>query len=143
MSVDPGEKRIGVAISDPSATVANPLCVVEHVARAVDAAAVAQLAADNQAVLIVVGQVMDGESEPGPQGRRAIRMAEAIRLQTSVPVVLWDEYGSTEKARSARIGMGVRRSRRTGHMDDLAATVILQSYLDAQFEKRNETNDDK
>jgi len=143
LSIDPGDKRIGVAVSDPSGTIANPLCVLGHVARMIDAAAIAQLAIEQDVALIVVGQVMDGESEPGPQGRKAIRMAEAIRSLTDIPVVLFDEYGSTQKAQSARIGMGVKRTRRSGHMDELAATVILQAYLDDQFEKRNEKKHDK
>ena len=57
-------------------------------------------------------------------------MAEAIRSQTELPVELWDEAGSTQEARAARIAMGVRRAKRSGHLEDLAATYILQSYLD-------------
>ena len=58
-------------------------------------------------------------------------MAEAIRLQTNLQVVLWDESGSTMEAREARFEMGVSRRRRSGHLDKLAAVIILQSYLDA------------
>jgi len=131
LAVDPGEKRLGVAISDPSGTIANPLGVINHVARLVDAAAIAQLAQDREAGLIVIGQALDDEGEPTPQSRRAVRFAQAVRLQTSLPVELWDESGSTQAAREARFNMGVSRSKRRGHLDDLAATVILQTYLDA------------
>jgi putative Holliday junction resolvase len=132
LAVDPGEKRIGIALSDPTATIANPLTVIQHVSRALDAATVAQLAQDNQVGLIVVGEALDENSEPTPQSRRARRLAAAIRSQTDQPVVLWDESGSTQAARAARLAMGVTRRKRSGHLDDLAATVILQSYLDAQ-----------
>jgi putative Holliday junction resolvase len=132
LAVDPGEKRIGIALSDPTGTIANPLTVVQHVSRAVDAAAIAQIASENQAALIVVGQALDDNDGPTPQSRRAARLAAAIRSQTDQPVVLWDESGSTQAARSARLAMGVSRHKRRGHMDDLAATVILQSYLDTQ-----------
>jgi putative Holliday junction resolvase len=132
LAVDPGEKRIGIAISDPTGTIANPLTVLKHVARPVDAAAIAQLAEDYGAVLIVIGQNLDAEGEPTLQSRMAGRLAEAIRAQTSVLVEMWDESGSTKTARATRIAMGVRKSKRGGHMDDLAATVILQSYLDAK-----------
>jgi putative holliday junction resolvase len=132
LAVDPGEKRLGVAISDPTATIANPLAVVKHIARAVDAASIARLAEENEAGLIVVGQALDSEGEETAQSRRAARLAEAIRQQTSLPVVMWDESGSTQAARAARISMGVSRRKRAGHLDDLAAAVILQSYLDAQ-----------
>ncbi len=131
LAVDHGEKRLGVAISDPTGTIANPLTVINHVARPVDAAMIVQLAQEQEAGLIVVGQALDDEGEPTPQSRRAERFAQALRLQTPLPVELWDESGSTQAARDARIRMGVTRSKRRGHLDALAATVILQSYLDA------------
>lgn len=130
LAVDPGEKRLGIAISDPTGTIANPLTVIQHVGRAVDAAQISQLAQDQGAGLIVVGQALDEDGQPGPQGRRAARLAEQIRAQSTLPVVLWDESGSTQAARAARIAMGATRRKRSGHLDEIAATVILQSYLD-------------
>jgi putative Holliday junction resolvase len=130
LAVDPGEKRLGIALSDPTATIASPFGVVNHVSRAIDAATIAQIAVENQAGSIVVGQALDIDGLPTPEGRRSARLAEAISLQTELPVILWDESGSTQAARSARIAMGVSRRKRSGHLDDLAATYILQSYLD-------------
>lgn len=132
LAVDPGEKRIGLAISDPTGTIANPLRVIKHVARPVDAAAVAQIAEEQGAGLIVIGQALDDEGLPTLQSRRAERLARAIREKTSLPVELWDESGSTQAAIAARIAMGVSRKKRRGHLDDLAAAVILQSYLDSR-----------
>jgi putative holliday junction resolvase len=132
LAVDPGDKRIGLAISDPSGTIANPLRVIEHVGRAIDAASIAQIASEYEAVFIVIGQPLDENGEVGPQARKSQRLAEAVKLQTSIEVILWDESGSTQIARQARLQMGVNRSKRKGHMDELAATVILQSYLDSQ-----------
>ncbi len=134
LAIDPGEKHLGVALSDPSGTIASPLTVLTHVRRAIDAAVIAQLAEEHRAGLIVVGQALDDEGEPTLQSRRAARLAEAIREQSSLPVVMWDESGSTQAARQARVAMGVSRRQRRGHLDDLAATVILQSYLDANQE---------
>ena len=131
LAVDHGEKRIGLAISDPTGTIANPLTVIKHVSRAIDAAQVATLASEHEAGLIVIGQSFDEEGQPNLAGRRAARFAEALRGQTSLPVELWDESFSTQEARAARIQMGVSRKQRAGHLDQLAATVILQSYLDA------------
>ena len=131
LAVDPGEKRLGIAISDPTATIANPLTVVKHISRPLDAATIAQLALEQQAGKIIVGQALDEDNNPTPEGRKAARLAEAIQQQTDLPVELWDESGSTQSARLARRAMGVSRKKRSGHMDDLAATVILQSYLDA------------
>jgi len=131
LAIDPGEKRLGIAISDPTGTIANPLTVIKHVARPVDAATIASLAQEHGAGLIIVGQALDDEGEPTVQSRRAVRLAEEIRLQSGLPVQLWDESGSTQAARQARMAMGVSRRLRRGHLDDLAATVILQSYLDS------------
>ncbi|MBN2149257.1 MAG: Holliday junction resolvase RuvX [Anaerolineales bacterium] len=134
LAIDPGEKRLGIAISDPTGTIANPLAVLKHVARSIDAATIAGLAQEHQAGLIVVGQALDEEGQLTLQARRAKRLAEAIRLQCDIPVVLWDESGSTQAARQARLLMGARRSKRQGHLDDLAATYILQTYLDTHHQ---------
>lgn len=134
LAIDPGEKNIGVAISDPNGVIANPLGVIKHVGRVIDAAAIAELAAEQAAGLILIGQALDDEGQETTQSRRASRLAEAIRQQTNLPVKLWDESGSTQAARAARLAMGVSRRKRRGHLDDLAATVILQSYLDTNQE---------
>lgn len=131
LAVDPGDKRIGLAVSDPTATIASPYKVISHVARSLDAAQIAAEAAELGAVRIVVGQAMDSDGSPSPEGRKAARLAEAIAGQTSLPVECWDESFSTATARQARIEMGVSRRKRSGHMDDLAAAVILQGYLEA------------
>jgi len=131
LAVDPGEKNLGIALSDPSGTIASPLTVLRHTSRQMDAALIANLAQEHGAELIVVGQALDDEGQPTPQGRRAARLAAAIRAQTNLPVVLWDESLSTQEARAARIALGAPRRKRRGHLDDLAATYILQTYLDA------------
>jgi len=130
LAVDHGEKRIGLAISDSTGTIANPLKVIEHVARVIDAAQVADIALQNQVELIVIGQSFDEEGKPNLAGRRAARFVDALKTQTQIPIAMWDESFSTQSARTARIEMGVPRKRRTGHLDELAATIILQSYLD-------------
>jgi len=131
LAIDPGDKHIGLALSDPTGTIANPLTVVNHISRAIDAAQITRIATENEVEIIVIGQALGDEGEVGPAARKAQRMAEAIRLQTNLQVVLWDESGSTMEAREARFEMGVSRRRRSGHLDKLAAVIILQSYLDA------------
>jgi putative Holliday junction resolvase len=137
MAVDPGDKRIGLAVSDPTRTIANPLTVLKHISRQLDAAQIAALALEHEANLILVGVTTDEDGALTPQGRSASRLAAAIRSQTHVPVELWDESGSTQAAREASIAMGVsaqeRRRRGHSHLDDLAATYILQTYLDSQL----------
>lgn len=132
MGVDHGEKRIGLAISDPTGMIARPLGVIEHVSKAMDAAQVATFAAEQGAELIIVGQSFDEEGQPNEAGRRAERFADALKAQTTLPILLWDESMSTADAREFQIAMGVPRKKRAGHLDDAAAAVILQSYLDTQ-----------
>ena len=130
MSVDPGEKRPGIAISDLSGTIAGPLTVIQHESRATNAAKIAALAAEQEAMRIVIGQALDADGTVGPQARKSQRLAEAVRACIDIPVVLWDESGSTQAALEARRAMGVKRKNRRGHLDDLAAAYLLQSYLD-------------
>jgi putative holliday junction resolvase len=132
LAVDHGEKRIGLALSDPTATIASPFKVIEHVSRMLDAAQVANLAQENEAGLIVIGQSFDEEGLPNLAGRRAAKFAQALKEQTSIPVILWDESFSTQDARASRIELGVSRKKRAGHHDTLAAVVILQSYLESR-----------
>lgn len=132
LAVDPGAKRIGLAISDPGGVIARPLTVIRHVAREVDAAIIATIASDNEAGEIVVGQSFDEEGHPTLEGRRAARLAAAIKKQTEIPVVMWDEAFSTLAASEAVRELGVSRRKWRGRLDELAATVILQSYLDAK-----------
>ncbi len=131
LAVDHGEKRIGLALSDPTATFASPLQVIKHVSRLLDAAQVANLASENEVGLIVVGQSFDEEGNPNLAGRRAVKFAEALKEQTKIPIELFDESFSTQDARATRIEMGVSRKKRSGHMDELAAVMILRSYLES------------
>ncbi len=131
LAVDHGEKRIGIAISDPTATLAAPLKALDHISRAVDAAQVAAIAEEQGADLIVIGQSFDEEGRPNLAGRRAARFAEALKSQTRIPIELWDESFSTQDARAARRELGVGRKKRGGHLDQFAAAMILQSYLES------------
>ncbi len=138
LGVDPGEKNIGIALSDPTQTIASPITVVKHISRPIDAATIAQIATENGVERIIVGQAFDLEGKPNFSGRKAARLAAAIRTQTDLPVELWDESNSTQEARSARIALGSNRKKRGGHLDELAATVILQTYLNAIMDEKEE-----
>lgn len=134
LAIDHGEKRIGLAISDLTGTIANPLSVIKHVSRIIDAAQIAEIANQNEVELIIIGQSYDEEGKPNMAGRRAGRFADELRNQTNIPIEMVDESFSTQIARKARIELGVSRKKRAGHQDEYAAVVILQSYLES---KRN------
>jgi putative Holliday junction resolvase len=135
LAVDTGTKHIGLAISDATGSIANPLVVLKHISRKLDSATVADMAREGDVRLIVVGQSFDDDSKPSFEGRRAARFAETLKTQTNIPIVFWDESFTTKDARKAQIEMGVSRKKRHGHLDSIAATILLQSYLDANPQK--------
>lgn len=124
LAVDPGEARIGLAISDPMRVVARPLRVLQHTSRADDARRVAQEAGDQDAKLIVVGVAYDQEGEIGPQARRNLRFVKALRGATDLPVETWDESNTTQRAVDLGGGEDL--------IDARAAAVLLQEYLDVK-----------
>lgn len=132
MCVDHGEKRIGVAISDATHTLARPLVVLKHISREHDARRVVALAHEHGASLIVIGESTDEEGAPNLAGRRAGRFAAQIKGLGALAVLLWDESLSTQEARQKRLEAGASRKRRAAPIDAEAAAVILQSYLDSQ-----------
>jgi len=133
LAVDPGEKRLGIALSDPSCTIASPLTIIRHISRQIDSETITKLAIEKEVSLIIVGQALDENNFATPQSRRAERLAQAIRERIEIPVKLWDESSSTEAIHSAQIAMSVSRKKRRGYIDDLAAAYILQTYLDSEI----------
>ena len=131
LAIDHGEKRIGVAISDETATIARPLAILRHVSRTTDARRVVELAEEHGAGGIVIGESTDEEGAPNLAGRRAIRFADTLRAMTELTIVMWDESLSTRDAQEWRITGGASRKRRGAALDAEAAAMILQSYLEA------------
>ena len=134
LAVDPGEKNIGLAKSDPLGIGASALCVISHVQQEKDAQTIAEKARECGAERILVGQPLNADGTEGPKARHSAKLAEAISRYFDGEVFLYDEYGSTIETRERFKEMGVRRSRRLGHLDANAAQTILQRYLDEQFD---------
>ena len=132
LAVDPGEKHIGVAISDVTATLARPLMVISHISMKLDAAQIAQTAAENGAIRIIVGLPTGEMGKEIPQTRHVKKLIAVIQEQTGIVVEGWDEWGTTQTARNILVEVGVQRSKRGGHQDALAAAAILRSYLEAK-----------
>ncbi len=132
MGLDLGERRIGVALSDPTATIAQPLRTIERRSRKEDFATICALVAEHEVALVVVGMPLTLRSEHGPQARRIERYAMALAEVLPVPVQMWDERYSTAEAIEILQERG-RRGRRTD-VDAVAAAVILQSFLESRRE---------
>jgi putative Holliday junction resolvase len=134
LGIDPGEKRIGVAVSDPLGVTARPVSTLEHVSLADDVAGVVGLAGALGAVRVVVGHPLNMDGSVGRAARRARRFANAIRRQSGLDVVLWDERLTTVEAEEAlsRRRTGAQPPRGKGIIDRTAAAIMLQDYLNAQ-----------
>jgi putative Holliday junction resolvase len=134
LGLDFGERRVGVAVSDPTGTLARPLVTIVRRSREEDFAAIGELVAEHGVGLVVVGQPLTLDGTEGPQARRVCRYAKALADHLPVPVASWDERYSTVTA--GEILRQNRKKRRPGtcakgEVDAVAAAVILQSYLDS------------
>jgi putative Holliday junction resolvase len=132
LGLDVGDVRIGVAISDETATVATGLPTIERVGPRKDVKAILALVRERGVARLVVGLPRRLDGTVGAQGEKVLAFAEALRPAVGVPVAMWDERFTTSLAEQALIEGGVKRRDRKAHVDRVAATLILQSYLDAQ-----------
>lgn len=135
LALDMGERRVGVAVSDPTGTVARPLQTLVRGSRQEDFAAIAGLVAEYDVGLVVVGRPLSLDGTEGPQARRVMRYVEALAARLPIRVVLWDERFTTAAAqeilRQSRGKKRRRQARSAGEVDAIAAAVILQRYLDS------------
>lgn len=132
VALDVGEKRIGVAVSDETQTLARPAQTLERAGLAHDIQTLAALLAQHHADTIVVGYPLSLSGEAGPQAGRVKRYAERLAAALPATVVLWDERYSTLEASERLSAAGRRRRGDKGQLDAAAAAVILQDYLDSR-----------
>lgn len=127
LGIDHGLKRIGIAVCDASRLVARELTIINRASKADDFARINTLAAQENVVGLVVGIPVNYEGSSS-QADIVKNWVRHLRKTTSLPIVLWDEQLTSEDAREL-----ARQKRRkpTAPIDDLAARIILQSYLDA------------
>ena len=130
LAVDPGEVRIGLAISDATGTLARPLQFILHESRSKDTDRIAVVAKENNAEFIVVGYSLNEHGRPTRSGRKASQLATSLRGATGLDVELVEESFSTLEAHLARREMGVKRKQRRAPADAAAAANILQAYLE-------------
>jgi putative Holliday junction resolvase len=131
MGVDPGDARVGLAVSDEGRTLARPLETVRAESDRAAAEAIAAQARELAVDTIVVGHPVRMNGTLGPRAGRARELAVRIEDAARVRVVLWDERLSSVEAERMMRERGERAKGRKGRVDALAASVILQGYLDA------------
>lgn len=136
LAVDVGEKRIGTALSDAGGRIAQGLKLLASCGSLPgNVAALAELARQFEVDRVVVGLPKNLDGSVGPKAQRIIALAEGIRKAAGLPVDLWDERFSTDEAHRIFDMASVKRKKRKGVIDVMAAQIILQGYLDAQGHK--------
>ncbi len=137
IGLDLGEKRIGVAVSDESGRIALPLATLSGDQPACEIIAdILNLADQHAAQRIVLGMPTSLSGEAGPAAQKAAQFARALAAETNIQVITWDERLTTALAEKAMISANVRRRQRRQKIDKVAATLILQSYLDAHADEQ-------
>jgi putative holliday junction resolvase len=131
LGLDVGERRIGIAVSDPDARIALPLGTHER-RGGDDASALLALARREEAGRIVVGLPLSLDGTHGPQAEVASHFAERLRADGDIEIVLWDERLSSREADHHLRAAGKRGKDAKAQRDAIAASIVLQSYLDSQ-----------
>lgn len=130
MALDVGDRRIGVALSDPEGILASTLSVIKRTNREADLTKVADLAAQHEVGAIVVGLPTRLDGTIGEQAAKVQSLARELARKVSQPIVFWDERLTTAAAERMMIDAGFRRQKRKERIDAAAAALILQGYLD-------------
>ncbi len=130
LGLDIGEKRVGIAISDETQTLARPLFTLVRASKKEDFARIAVLCREYQIEKIVAGLPKTLRNEEGWQAQRVRRYADELLDAIHIPIEFWDERFSSMDAQD-RLAVASRAPRAKGAIDAAAAAVILQEYLDA------------
>ncbi len=137
LGVDLGSKRIGIAVSDRSGTIASPLTVLQRSGSPRrDHQAIAALVAEEEAELVVVGLPLNMNGTVGPAAKAAVTEADALATVVGVPVITFDERRTTVTADRALMEANIGARDRRKYVDKVAAAVMLQTWLDSRAARR-------
>jgi putative Holliday junction resolvase len=130
MGLDVGERRIGVALSDPGRTLATPLTTIRAVPREQALEHIRRLVAEHNVVELVVGLPLTLRGEVGPQATLVQAFAAELERFLTLPVALFDERLTSAAAEQMLRELGVKPAKRKEQIDQVAAAIILQDFLD-------------
>ncbi|HET9086639.1 MAG TPA: Holliday junction resolvase RuvX [Acidobacteriaceae bacterium] len=136
LGVDHGERRIGIALSDELRVTARPLLTVIHTNLRADLRSIGRLLRRHSCTEIVIGWPIHLSGDRSPRAEAAEKFADHLRAEFALPVHLWDERMSTAEAHRHLDAVGRRASDRKDVIDQIAAVLILQSWLDARQQHR-------
>ena len=131
VSVDLGKARTGLAISDKTGFLASPLMMIEEKSEKKRLEKVAQAVVDNKAELVVVGLPKNMDGSEGDSAKGAREFATSLAEITGIKTVMQDERGTTITAHNYLSTRDVRGKKRKAQVDIVAASIILQDYLDS------------
>jgi putative holliday junction resolvase len=134
LALDVGDRRIGVAVSDPTGLLARPLSIISRKDAATDMRAVCRLVSEQEAGRVVIGLPLSLDGHVGPQAEKVQEFAAKLRTLLDIPLEWRDERFSTAAVKEQRLNPGAKKKKRRAPDDAEAAAVILQGYLD---EKRS------
>ncbi|MFA5535605.1 MAG: Holliday junction resolvase RuvX [Bacillota bacterium] len=132
MGLDLGEKTIGVAISDPLGLTAQGVTTIKRIDLEKDLKELESLAENYLVEQIVLGFPKNMNGTIGPQGERTLEFKKVLESALDLEVILQDERLSTMEVERVLIDANVKRAKRKKVIDKMAATVILQSYLNSK-----------
>ena len=135
MALDVGGRRIGVALSDTRRVLASPLTTLRAEPRERALAEVAKLVREYEVCELVVGLPLTLGGEVGPQARLIQQFAEQLQAQLAVPVRMFDERLTTVAAERMMVDLGMKPEQRKARIDEVAASIILQDFLDSIRER--------
>jgi putative pre-16S rRNA nuclease len=130
LAIDHGTKRVGVAISDETATIAQPLEFIAAQPTAKLLSRIGEIVAQRNVHEVVVGLPRNMNGTSGPAEEKAREFVAALQQVLTVPIKTWDERLTSVQANRYLIESGVRREKRREKVDQTAAAILLQSYLD-------------
>jgi len=136
MALDLGTKRIGVAVSDETGTIAQGVSVIERVTDEKALKDIISSADEYKAGKIIVGLPLRMNGTSGERADDCRKFADLLSEKSKRPVELWDERLSTVEAENTMLEADISRAKRKKNIDKLAAQIILQGYLDAQGAKK-------
>jgi len=130
LALDHGTKRIGVAVSDETKTIALPMeyILTEPFAAFLDR--LKKILVEKEIDLILIGQPRNMDGSYGPAAQKVEAFVAVLNTAITVPLKMWDERLTSTMANRALIQGGVRRDKRKEKVDKMAAAILLQSYLD-------------
>jgi putative Holliday junction resolvase len=131
LALDPGTKRIGVALSDEMGWIAQPLETFERRSIAVDLKHIQQLVHDHEVGRVIIGMPYRLDGSVGPAAEQVEEFRAVLEGVLTVPVIPWDERLTSKSAEAMLIEANVSRKKRKGAVDRVAAAILLQSYLES------------